>query len=121
MSTYDPIKNDWQTSKHMARVEPTSFAKGSMRTCFRMKKLSHFVNPATWENASAFVIKTYTNSNDAQANREMIKMDVRVQMLAKVYAQWFNEMQPPKKIDVMQVVMIEFPNRPQTPCFCGER
>ena len=121
LSTYDALTNTWSSSTHTARVEATPFAKGSMRTCYRMKKLSHFIVPATWENASAYVIKSYTNSNDVELNRDMVKMDIRVQMMAKLYAQWFNETQPPKKIDVMQVVMIEFPDRPGNPCFCGER
>ena len=123
VSSYDPVEDAWIVTDHIVRMESEPFAKGSMRTCYRIKKMSAFIDNPTWENASAYVAKCYTNTppDNPEFNKKMVEMDVRVQMMAKRYAEIYNAQHPPKKIDVMQVLMFEFVDRPGSPAFCVER
>jgi elongation factor 2 kinase len=47
--------------------------------------------------------------------------DVKMQMLAKLYGEMFNALDPPKKVDFLQVFLIEFPDREDKPIFLVER
>lgn len=119
----------WETSEHLIRMETSAFARGSMRTCFRLKKLSEFLDHPSWENASCYVAKYYTHAievnhdqdPDHSLNRQMVTNDIRLQMTSKYFAEIFNRFSPPKKVDVMQVMMMELPDRPGKPCYCLER
>lgn len=118
---FDPNSNQWNVSQHLVKIEQKPFAKGSMRTCFRMKKWSQFLPHPSWKNASCLVAKRYTNVQDEISHRKMVQNDIMVQMVSKYYAELFNTRDPPKKIDVMQVYMVHLPERKGSPCYCVER
>ena len=49
--------------------------------------------------------------------RERYFDDVKLQMDAKLWAERYNRHNPPKKIDMFQVSIIEFVNRPNSPLY----
>ena len=54
---------------------------------------------------------------DPQIQRKRYFEDVKLQMDAKLWAELYNKHNPPKKIDMIQVAIIEFKNRPNSPIF----
>lgn len=78
------------------------------------KKLSHFVHTDSWEHASNYVAKSYMDKN---IPRQRYFDDVKLQMDAKLWAEIYNRHNPPKKIDMFQVSILEFKNRPDSPLF----
>jgi len=118
--SYDPRHDTWKTSKEVVKIEKKPFGKGAFRSCFRMKKLSSWI-PGGWEQASDYVAKTYTKTADPEVNRRLVFTDVKVQMIAKLYAEYYNQNRPPKPIDMMQVFVLELVDRPSKPAFCVER
>lgn len=43
---YDATSGQWETSETLIKMEDVSFARGAMRECFRMKKMSQVPSPA---------------------------------------------------------------------------
>ncbi|RMZ94800.1 eukaryotic elongation factor 2 kinase isoform X2 [Brachionus plicatilis] len=85
-----------------------------MRACFRLKKLSNFVHKESWEHAANYVAKCYM---DKSVERERYFDDVRLQMDAKLWAEIFNRHNPPKKIDMFQMSIVEFVERDNSPLY----
>ena len=90
-----------------------SYARGAMRECFRMKKLSSFAPNADWKAAHNYVAKKYI----AQTERAVIFEDVRLQMDAKLWAEEYNRHAPPKQIDIAQMCIVEFVERVDRPLY----
>lgn len=111
---YNAIKKAWIQDECVVKIEPNQFAHGAMRACFRLKKLSHFVHKASWEHAGNYVAKSYM---DPTIPRQRYFDDAKLQMDAKLWAEIFNRHNPPKKIDMFQVSILEFKNRPDSPLF----
>lgn len=84
-----------------------------MRECFRVKKLSTLSKDKDWSHAGNYVAKKYIQDVD----RQVIFQDVVLQMDAKLWAEEFNRHDPPKKIDIMQMSIIECVDMPGSPLF----
>ncbi|VDP82764.1 unnamed protein product [Echinostoma caproni] len=101
---YSVIKKKWVVDEIVIKIENDPFDRGAMRECFRLKKLpqsgSH-VND--WQYASNYVAKRYINNVDKQVYFD----DVRLQMEAKLWAEAFNRQNPPKKVDIFQLSVLE--------------
>jgi elongation factor 2 kinase len=76
--------------------------------------LSNSVHKDSWEYASNYVAKHYI---DPDVPRESYFNDVKLQMDAKLYAEMFNRHNPPKKVDIFQVSVLEFKDRPGSPLY----
>ena len=111
---YNPLKKTWKKDKCFVKMETKQFANGAMRACFRLKKLSNFSHDKSWRSASNYVAKSYKSD---EIPRERYFDDVRLQMDAKLWAEVFNRHNPPKKIDMFQVSILEFDNREGSPLF----
>eukprot|EP00163_Fabomonas_tropica_P009923 TRINITY_DN1986_c0_g1_i1.p1 TRINITY_DN1986_c0_g1~~TRINITY_DN1986_c0_g1_i1.p1 ORF type:complete len:557 (-),score=129.56 TRINITY_DN1986_c0_g1_i1:172-1842(-) len=85
-----------------------------------MKKLSKWLTEPDWENASNYVAKSYTKDIDEANARKMTFDDVAVQMVSKDFANKFNKLDPPKKVDFMQGFVIEMKDGSHR-WFCVER
>ena len=68
----------------------------------------------SWEHASNYVAKCYMSSD---VPRERYFDDVKLQMDAKLWAEIYNRHNPPKKIDMFQVSILEFKDRPDKPLY----
>jgi len=112
---YNAIKKQWIKDECMVKIEPEKFANGAMRACFRLKKLSNFVHKKSWEHAANYVAKCYMNTEEI--TRERYFDDVKLQMDAKLWAEIYNQHNPPKKIDMFQMSVLEFKDRPDSPLF----
>lgn len=112
---YNAIKKKWIQDECVVKIETNQFAQGAMRACFRLKKLSNTCHLKSWEHASNYVAKCYMKSEDI--NRENYFNDAQLQMDAKLYAEVYNRHNPPKKIDMFQVSILEFKNRPDKPLY----
>lgn len=111
---YNPHKRQWIHDRVRVRIEADAFNRGAMRECFRLKKLSGFSRFESWHSrACNYVAKRYIEGVD----REVYFEDVRVQMNAKLWAQEYNRHQPPKKVDIMQMYVIEFTEREGSPLY----
>ncbi len=88
--------------------------QGAMRTCYRLKKLSNFSHKSKWENAFNYVAKSYIQT-DMPRNRYFD--DVKLQMDAKIWAEFYNRHNPPKKVDMFQMCILEFNERVDSPLF----
>ena len=84
-----------------------------MRKCFRAKKLGNFSMKSDWALASNVVCKQYLEDVDP----EVLFEDITLQMEAKLWAGLYNKRGPPKKIDIMQICMIQMVDRPGQPYF----
>lgn len=111
---YNAIKKEWMKDECKVKIERKQFANGAMRACFRLKKLSNFVHRESWEHAANYVAK---NFKDPEVPRERYFDEVRLQMDAKLWAEIFNRHNPPKKIDMFQMSILEFVNRADSPLF----
>jgi elongation factor 2 kinase len=78
------------------------------------KKLSNFSHDKCWRTASNYVAKCYI---DTEIPKENYFNDVKVQMDAKLWAEIYNRFNPPKKIDMIQMCIIEFKERAGSPLF----
>lgn len=68
----------------------------------------------SWSHASNYVAKSY---KDPTVPRQRYFDDVKLQMDAKLWAEIYNRHNPPKKIDMFQLSILEFVNRPGSPLF----
>ncbi|CAB3402088.1 unnamed protein product [Caenorhabditis bovis] len=100
---YSAIRKLWTEDMVEIRMHPESFARGAMRECYRMKKISSLGGSQDWSLAQNYVAKKYIN----QVDRRVLFDDVRLQMDAKLWAEEYNRYNPPKKIDIVQMCVIE--------------
>lgn len=90
-----------------------------MRQCHRLKLIRYTnderkLGTRTFYSAQNYVAKRYMDAVEAV----MYFDDVRMQMAAKMYAELYSKMDiAPKKVDVMQMWVIEFTERPNAPLF----
>ncbi|VDN14969.1 unnamed protein product [Dibothriocephalus latus] len=104
---YSAIKKKWIKDDILVKLEQTPFDRGAMRECFRLKKAP--VN-GDWDAASNYVAKRYLSD----VNSSVYLDDVRLQMEAKLWAEAFNRQNPPKKVDVFQMAVIEILDKAHT-------
>ncbi|XP_076804356.1 eukaryotic elongation factor 2 kinase-like isoform X2 [Clavelina lepadiformis] len=110
---YSPRKGTWTEDEIQMKIEKEPFNKGAMRECFRAKKLSNFGHTHDWTTAINCVVKRYMES----ATRKTLFEDVRLQMDAKLWGEEYNKHQPPKKVDIMQMCVIEMLDQEGTPLY----
>lgn len=110
---YNALNKAWLEDEALVKMAPDPFGRGAMRECFRMKKLSSFATAQNWAHAFNYVAKRYLEPVD----RNTYFDDVRLQMDAKLWAEEFNRHNPPKKVDIFQVSIIEFIERPGSPLY----
>ncbi|PAA52730.1 hypothetical protein BOX15_Mlig004789g2 [Macrostomum lignano] len=111
---YNAHKRQWVHDTVRVKIEPTPFNRGAMRECFRLKKLSGFSKFESWHSrACNYVAKKYIETVDPSVYFE----DARLQMNAKLWAQEYNRHNPPKKVDIMQMYVIEFKDREGAPLY----
>ncbi|KAK2154375.1 hypothetical protein LSH36_269g00033 [Paralvinella palmiformis] len=89
------------------------FNFGAMRSCYRLKKLSTFSKNSDWKQALNYVAKKYRED----VNRDVYFEDVCLQMDAKLWGEEYNRHRPPKKVDIFQMCVLEFKNRPERPLY----
>lgn len=112
---YHPHKKVWCTDEVQVKMQSKAFTRGAMRQCFRTKKLSKFssAHSQDWKHAMNYVSKRYIEDVD----REVYFQDVKLQMDAKVWAEEYNRHNPPKKVDMIQMYILEFKNRKGSPLY----
>nr|XP_026694351.1 eukaryotic elongation factor 2 kinase isoform X4 [Ciona intestinalis] len=110
---YSPRKGTWTEDEIQLKVETEPFSNGAMRECFKAKKLSNFGNATDWATATYCVVKRYMDVPD----KKTLFDDVRLQMDAKLWGEEYNKHHPPKKVDIMQMSVIEMLDRPGQPYF----
>jgi len=102
---YNPLTNEWIVDDCVLKLDRQPFAHGAMRECFRMKKLSNFSNSNDWSrDSNNFVAKRYM---DEEVPRETYFDDVKLQMDAKLWGEEYNRHNPPKKVDIFMMGVIE--------------
>ncbi|KAH8852801.1 Eukaryotic elongation factor 2 kinase [Schistosoma japonicum] len=101
---YSAIKKKWFVDEVRIKMESLPFDRGAMRECFRLKKLSQKLSEAgDWQRTSNYVAKRYI----APVNKQVYFDDVRLQMEAKLWGEAFNRYNPPKKVDIFQLSVLE--------------
>lgn len=110
---YNAIKKSWVRDEVRVKMEALPFDQGAMRECFRLKKLSNFSKHMNWKHAANYVAKSYID----KVPRNMYFDDVRLQMDAKLWGEEYNRYNPPKKVDIFQVCVIEMKDREGSPLF----
>lgn len=112
---YNALNQTWSTEEVVVKMDNKSFAKGAMRECFRMKKLSNFSQSQDWSrDSNNYVAKSYM---DAKVERKTYFEDVKLQMDAKLWGEEFNRHNPPKKVDIFMMAILELVERPGQPLF----
>jgi len=112
---YNALAKTWKTEKVLVKMEKTSFAAGAMRECFRLKKLSNFSHSQDWtKDSNNYVAKSYMDSTVA---RNTYYEDVKLQMDAKLWGEEYNRHNPPKKVDIFMMTVLEMVDRPGQPLF----
>ncbi|CAG0893568.1 unnamed protein product [Darwinula stevensoni] len=111
---YNALKKEWIEDMCVVKMEPEPFNHGAMRECFRMKKLSNFLHSDDWhKDSNNYVAKRYME----EMERSVYFEDVHLQMDAKLWGEEFNRHNPPKKVDIIQMCIIEFVERPGKPVY----
>lgn len=110
---YNAMRQTWTQDEVVVKMEKEPFNHGAMRECFRMKKLSNF-SKDDWERAHNYVAKRYMESS---IPRETYFDDVRLQMDAKLWGEEYNRHNPPKKVDIFQMAILEMIDREGSPLF----
>lgn len=110
---YNALKKNWVQDKVRVKMESLPFDQGAMRECFRLKKLSNFSKHMNWKHAANYVCKQYIDA----VSRDVYFDDVRLQMDAKLWGEEYNRYNPPKKVDIFQVCVIEMKDREGSPLF----
>ncbi|XP_068760839.1 eukaryotic elongation factor 2 kinase-like isoform X1 [Montipora capricornis] len=110
---YNAVKKSWVRDEVRVKMEALPFDQGAMRECFRLKKLSNFSKHMNWKHAANYVAKSYID----KVPRNMYFDDVRLQMDAKLWGEEYNRYNPPKKVDIFQVCVIEMKDREGSPLF----
>ena len=129
--TYNPVSRQWQTDETIVKIEPTPFAHGAMRFCYRMKKRSPPPQSATnsrfhkfgWSHASNYVAKAYHKDGQIDSSddaKEAVRNDIMLQYEANHWAAEFNKLNPPCQIIFIRAYAIEFPDRPGNPWLAVE-
>ncbi|XP_076326442.1 eukaryotic elongation factor 2 kinase-like isoform X2 [Tachypleus tridentatus] len=109
---YNALCKKWVVDKVIIKMAKEPFNHGAMRSCYRVKKPSH-VSPDNWAHASNYVAKRYMEDVDQKIYFE----DVKLQMDAKLWSEEYNRHNPPKKVDIFQMYVIELCNRPGKPLY----
>lgn len=109
---YNALKKTWVSDDVLVKMELKPFTNGAMRQCYRLKKHSTFC-AQDWKHAPNYVAKCYMEDVDRQVYFE----DVKLQMDAKLWGEEFNRHNPPKKVDIFQMYVLEFNNREGSPLF----
>ncbi|RUS71830.1 hypothetical protein EGW08_020415 [Elysia chlorotica] len=113
---YHPHKKIWNQDTVLCKMEKKPFTRGAMRQCFRVRKRHSTLCNSSHGldiNASNYVAKSYIEVVD----RDTYFQDVKLQMDAKLWGEEYNRHNPPKKVDIFQMYVLEFPNRPGKPLF----
>lgn len=110
---YNAMRQNWVVDEVVVKMENEPFNHGAMRECFRMKKLSNF-SKDDWMRAHNYVAKRYM---DEDTHRETYFDDVRLQMDAKLWGEEYNRHNPPKKVDIFQMAILEMVEREGSPLY----
>ncbi len=79
------------------------------------KKLSNFSHSRDWfRDCNNYVAKRYM---EEETERDTYFQDVRLQMDAKLWGDEYNRHNPPKKVDIFMMSVIEMVDRPGRPLF----
>jgi len=112
---YNPLTKTWVVDDCVLKLDNEPFAHGAMRECFRMKKLSNFSHSSDWaRDSNNFVAKSYMEED---VSRETYFEDVKLQMDAKLWGEEYNRHNPPKKVDIFMMGVIELVDRPGCPLY----
>lgn len=115
---YNPHTGQWVTDEVLVKMEAKPFAAGAMRECYAAKQLSTFTHSVDWHKANNVVAKRYKKEG---VRRGVYYNDLLVQMDAKMLGEMYNRTDPPKQVDVMQCVIVQFTGRPKAPLYCMEQ
>ncbi|XP_018013401.1 eukaryotic elongation factor 2 kinase isoform X2 [Hyalella azteca] len=110
---YKALQKKWVTDEVLVKMDTAPFSHGAMRECFRMKKLSNFCHD-DWSKAHNYVAKRYMNEATPP---QTYYDDVKLQMDAKLWGEEYNRHNPPKKVDIFQMAVLELLERPGCPLF----
>ncbi|KJH42703.1 MHCK/EF2 kinase domain protein [Dictyocaulus viviparus] len=110
---YSSIRKFWTEDVVEVRLIQEPFARGAIRECYRLKKLPLNSSTRDWKHAQNYVAKRYMQEVD----RSVLFEDVKLQMDAKLWAEEYNRYDPPKKIDIVQMCVLEITDMPSKPLF----
>ncbi|KAK3762128.1 hypothetical protein RRG08_024938 [Elysia crispata] len=113
---YHAHKQLWMQDTVLVKMDKKPFTRGAMRQCYRVRKRHSTLCNSSHGldiNASNYVAKSYIEVVD----REVYFQDVKLQMDAKLWGEEYNRHNPPKKVDIFQMYVLEFPNRAGKPLF----
>jgi len=111
---FNTVSQEWVVDDCVVKLDTQPFAHGAMRECFRMKKLSNFSGSECWSrDANNYVAKSYMDETE----RDTYFQDVKLQMDAKVWGEKYNRQNPPKKVDIFAMAVVELIERPGNPLY----
>jgi len=113
---YNPLTMEWIQDECVLKIDVLPFAHGAMRECFRMKKLSNFSHSNDWlRDSNNYVAKRYIDPS--VEDKSAYFQDVKLQMDAKLWGEEYNRHNPPKKVDIFMMAVLEFPDREGKPLY----
>jgi len=107
---YHALKKQWITDRVEIKMEKESFDQGAMRSCYRVKKLPSMTHLRDWKHAHNYVAKRYMSET---VTREVYFNDVRLQLDAKLWGEEYSRHNPPKKVDIVQMAVLEIEDQPE--------
>eukprot|EP00668_Euglena_longa_P014234 GGOE01018211.1.p1 GENE.GGOE01018211.1~~GGOE01018211.1.p1 ORF type:complete len:375 (-),score=67.21 GGOE01018211.1:249-1373(-) len=108
---YDVRTDTWSQATSSVIIDPTPFQEGTMRAAF------HLIDLSKPEGQQHYVCKM---SKDPREDTAIYFVDVEMQALAKLFADEFNKLNPPKKVDFVEASLIKCLERRSQPILAVE-
>eukprot|EP00667_Euglena_gracilis_P010026 EG_transcript_10197 len=108
---YDVRTDTWSQTTTSVIIDPTPFQEGTMRAAF------HLIDLSKPEGQQHYVCKM---SKDPREDTAIYFVDVEMQALAKLFADEFNKLNPPKKVDFVEASLIKCLERRSQPILAVE-
>uniref|UniRef100_A0A7S3JW90 Alpha-type protein kinase domain-containing protein n=1 Tax=Aureoumbra lagunensis TaxID=44058 RepID=A0A7S3JW90_9STRA len=120
---YDASQDKWRVDESVVKMQEKSFARGAMRECFRLKKISQQprqgMHALSWKTSNNYVAKKYLGQTSG--GKEEAMNDCRLQMTAGLIAEAFSRLNPPKRVVIIHCCVLEFFQREPPSFFLCER
>ena len=126
----DPQTMKWTESSVRVKLDTVKpFASGTMRHCFRFKKMSSHHKDldvklrkrhTLWKNQHNYIAKEYIEKD--RNTLDTIKADVTMQMISKKFSESFNTFRPTKYVDFLEswILILQDKNDGQERIFFAE-
>ncbi|KAL0241010.1 hypothetical protein GEMRC1_006246 [Eukaryota sp. GEM-RC1] len=110
--TYDLDNDKWVNTAIIVQIDPSAFSQGNLRA-------AHKLHDFSVTDSDALLVAKFPRKDRPTPPRHLFFKDVKCQMIAKRFAEAYNELNPPKLVSFLPAYVLELCDRPGRPlCHC---